>query len=211
MSDEPPRDRKDSRATTLTLLVVIAVAAIYFINSGALAWLLPDLYPPTSDPVAVATATSAAATATQDFLEGTPETFLTTPTPVPAATAAGPAEAPVAALPALAEAPALAATVPATIDGLPTITLDELPREALDTIAMIESGGPFPYDRDGITFQNREGLLPNRSRGFYREYTVTTPGESDRGARRIVAGEDGALYYTDDHYDSFSVVVRAER
>lgn len=98
--------------------------------------------------------------------------------------------------------------VPARINGLPTILYDELPPQAHDTIALIDEDGPFPFDRDGITFQNREGLLPQEPRGYYREYTVITPGENDRGARRIIEGEDGELYYTDDHYDSFSYVVR---
>lgn len=84
------------------------------------------------------------------------------------------------------------------------ITLDELPPEALATLALIEDGGLFPFDRDGITFQNREGLLPQKARGYYREYTVITPGESDRGARRIIEGEAGELYYTADHYASFA-------
>lgn len=88
-----------------------------------------------------------------------------------------------------------------------TITHDELPPEALETLALIAAGGPFPYDRDGITFQNRERLLPSKPRGYYREYTVITPGENDRGARRIIAGENGELYYTDDHYESFSWIV----
>jgi guanyl-specific ribonuclease Sa len=70
----------------------------------------------------------------------------------------------------------------------------------------IREGGPFRYDRDGITFQNREGLLPRRDRGYYREYTVPTPGEDDRGARRIVTGGDPveAAWYTADHYRSFT-------
>lgn len=79
----------------------------------------------------------------------------------------------------------------------------QLPKEALETIALIRQGGPFPHARDGITFGNRERLLPARERGWYREYTVKTPGARDRGARRIVAGRDGTLYYTDDHYRSF--------
>jgi len=91
--------------------------------------------------------------------------------------------------------------------GMPIITLDELPPEARDTIELIEQDGPFPYERDGITFQNREGLLPREPRGYYREYTVITPGSRDRGARRIIAGEEGELYYTEDHYDSFAWVV----
>lgn len=92
---------------------------------------------------------------------------------------------------------------PAYIDGLPVITLDELPPEALDTLALIERGGPFPFRQDGTTFQNRERLLPLKPAGYYREYTVITPGASMRGARRIVAGAGGELYYTDDHYANF--------
>ena len=79
----------------------------------------------------------------------------------------------------------------------------QLPREAIETVALIRQGGPFPYERDGATFGNREKRLPARERGWYREYTVRTPGERSRGARRIVAGRDGTLYYTDDHYRSF--------
>jgi ribonuclease T1 len=79
----------------------------------------------------------------------------------------------------------------------------QLPREAIETIALIRHGGPFPHERDGVTFGNREKRLPARERGWYREYTVKTPGERTRGARRIVAGRDGTLYYTDDHYRSF--------
>jgi guanyl-specific ribonuclease Sa len=83
-----------------------------------------------------------------------------------------------------------------------------LPVEAIETIALIERGGPFPYDRDGVTFQNRERRLPERPRGYYREFTVPTPGERDRGARRIVTGGDPpeVYYYTDDHYRSFRQV-----
>ena len=80
-----------------------------------------------------------------------------------------------------------------------------LPAEAVQTLAIIERGGPFPYSRDGIVFQNRERRLPERPRGYYREYTVPTPGESDRGARRIVTGGNPpeVWYYSDDHYRSF--------
>lgn len=92
--------------------------------------------------------------------------------------------------------------------GLPYVALADLPPEAAETVALIDAGGPFPYEKDGATFGNREGLLPDRPNGYYREYTVETPGSPDRGARRIVAGEDGELYWTDDHYDSFEVAVR---
>jgi ribonuclease T1 len=83
------------------------------------------------------------------------------------------------------------------------IEKSRLPREAIETLGLIKQGGPFPHTRDGVTFSNREGLLPRRERGWYREYTVKTPGARDRGPRRIVAGRDGTLYYTDDHYRSF--------
>jgi ribonuclease T1 len=87
--------------------------------------------------------------------------------------------------------------------GLGWIAPADLPPEARETLELIEAGGPFPYDRDGVVFQNREGILPDERRGYYREYTVPTPGSDDRGARRIVAGMEGELYYTEDHYDSF--------
>ena len=96
----------------------------------------------------------------------------------------------------------------ARASALPTIAYRELPPEAHDTITLIEEGGPFPYSRDGITFQNRERLLPLQPEGYYREYTVITPGVEHRGARRIVAGEDGEMYYTSDHYESFSEIIR---
>ena len=86
---------------------------------------------------------------------------------------------------------------------LPAIAASELPGEARDTIALIRKGGPFPYQRDGVVFRNFEERLPAKARGYYREYTVKTPGAKDRGARRIVAGRGGELYYTDDHYNSF--------
>jgi ribonuclease T1 len=99
--------------------------------------------------------------------------------------------------PALARGDAPAAAVAAET------AVAELPGEARETIALIRTGGPFPYPRDGAVFGNFEKLLPARARGYYLEYTVRTPGAKDRGARRIVAGKGGELYYTDDHYQSF--------
>jgi ribonuclease T1 len=80
-----------------------------------------------------------------------------------------------------------------------------LPPEAVQTLQLVERGGPFPHRQDGSVFQNRERLLPDRPRGYYREYTVRTPGARDRGARRIVTGGDPpeVFYYTEDHYRSF--------
>mgnify|MGYP001230966346 CR=1 FL=1 len=89
------------------------------------------------------------------------------------------------------------------VSGLPTVAESALPPEAWETMRRIADGGPFSYRQDDATFFNREGILPERRRGYYREYTVETPGSPDRGARRIVAGAEGDLFYTEDHYDSF--------
>jgi len=113
--------------------------------------------------------------------------------------------------PAVTPTPTKTHRAPATptvaLNGLPTIPYDRLPAQARETIALIQRGGPFPYRQDGAVFQNRERLLPAKPNGYYHEYTVKTPGSPDRGARRIIAGDKGELYYTDDHYDSFRQVV----
>jgi ribonuclease T1 len=89
----------------------------------------------------------------------------------------------------------------------PTITVAQLPQEGRATLALIRRKGPFPYERDGVVFGNFERKLPIRERGYYREYTVPTPGLDHRGARRIVVGRNGELYYTQDHYRSFRRIV----
>jgi ribonuclease T1 len=83
------------------------------------------------------------------------------------------------------------------------IRLDALPLAALHTVELVRRGGPYPFAKDGSVFANRELRLPHRFRGYYREYTVAPPGARERGARRIVAGQEGELYYTRDHYRSF--------
>ena len=87
--------------------------------------------------------------------------------------------------------------------GLTFVATVDLPAEARDTLTLIDQGGPFPYSRDGVVFGNFEKILPQQDRGYYREYTVKTPGESDRGARRIVTGKASERYDTDDHYTLF--------
>ena len=91
------------------------------------------------------------------------------------------------------------------------IALAELPPQGRQTYALIREGGPFPYDKDGTVFGNRERLLPPHQRGYYREYTVKTPGSRNRGARRIVCGGKPRVpdvcYYTSDHYASFREIV----
>lgn len=88
--------------------------------------------------------------------------------------------------------------------GMVERALTDLPPEAADTWRLIERGGPFPHpEDDGKVFGNREGLLPDRDRGYYHEYTVETPGSDDRGARRLVTGDEDEVYYTADHYESF--------
>lgn len=96
-------------------------------------------------------------------------------------------------------------------NGVAAVHVTELPRPGRETYELIRVGGPFPYDKDGTVFGNRERLLPIERRGYYREYTVKTPGSRDRGARRIVCGgpprSPHACYYTADHYASFRQIV----
>jgi ribonuclease T1 len=87
--------------------------------------------------------------------------------------------------------------------GLKYVAVADLPKQAQDTLKLIDQGGPYPYSRDGVVFGNLEKILPKHDRGYYHEYTVKTPGEKDRGARRIVTGNAGERFYTDDHYKSF--------
>ncbi len=93
-----------------------------------------------------------------------------------------------------------------------SIAEKNLPRQGQETLSLIAAGGPFSSDRDGIAFNNRERLLPREKRGYYREYTVRTPGVRSRGARRIVCGGDqraaDQCYYSDDHYQSFKCIAR---
>lgn len=86
---------------------------------------------------------------------------------------------------------------------MPTLPINKLPREAQITINLINKGGPFPYRQDGTIFRNREKRLPPAPVGYYREYTVPTPGSPNRGARRLVTGQGNEIYYTGDHYRSF--------
>lgn len=111
----------------------------------------------------------------------------------------------------LGSMPAAARTeVPA--ESMATVALAALPAQARETRRLISAGGPFPYEKDGTVFRNRERLLPIEARGFYREYTVKTPGLKHRGARRIVCGgleptKPLNCYYTADHYASFQRIV----
>lgn len=83
------------------------------------------------------------------------------------------------------------------------ITVAQLPPEAQQVLKLIKQGGPFPYSRDGVNFGNFEKRLPKKARNYYKEYTVKTPGARNRGARRIIAGNKGEFYYTEDHYETF--------
>lgn len=94
-----------------------------------------------------------------------------------------------------------------------SVALADLPEQGRITYALIMDGGPFPYDKDGSVFGNRERILPQHRRGYYREYTVKTPWGRNRGARRIICGgqvptQPDACYYTNDHYASFRVIVK---
>jgi ribonuclease T1 len=100
---------------------------------------------------------------------------------------------------------------PSTDGSIASIAVAELPPQGRSTYALIHNGGPFPYDKDAAVFGNRERILPSYQRGYYREYTVKTPGARNRGARRIVCGGKPQVpdvcYYTSDHYASFRKIV----
>ena len=96
------------------------------------------------------------------------------------------------------------------LSGLDWVAESALPPQARGTLELIRDGGPYPFDEDDGIFANRERILPRQARGYYREYTVVTPGSRDRGARRIISGTDGDRYYTDDHYDSFRQIEEGE-
>jgi ribonuclease T1 len=134
----------------------------------------------------------------------------TTPPATPAATPAGPSTG--VAVPSTPAAPPTAE--PASRQGTPASTAKpadsaltkiapEEREEVEKTLALIEKGGPFPHRKDGSVFSNRERRLPSQPGGYYREYTVETPGSPDRGARRIIRGSAGETYYTRDHYGTF--------
>ncbi|MCX6499252.1 MAG: ribonuclease [Arthrobacter sp.] len=93
---------------------------------------------------------------------------------------------------------------------LAEIKASELPAEARQTLNLIAKGGPYPYSRDNVQFGNFERILPQKSSGYYHEFTVVTPGESDRGARRIIVGAGGEKYYTADHYASFKFIAEGK-
>ncbi|NNJ06201.1 hypothetical protein HHX38_19030 [Streptomyces sp. PKU-MA01144] len=118
--------------------------------------------------------------------------------PTPPTTAPRPAASPAAVPPA--RPPAVAVSPPVR-DGV--VCASRLPDQARTTLLLVAHGGPFPYPKDGTVFGNYEEFLPQARHGSYREYTVTTPGAADRGARRIVTGPGGAEYYSQDHYASF--------
>ena len=99
------------------------------------------------------------------------------------------------------------------VTGQAEIARSELPAEGQETYRLILAGGPFPYEKDGVVFGNREKRLEREPRGYYHEYTVPTPGARDRGARRIICGgehltEPVACFYTEDHYNSFHRIVK---
>jgi ribonuclease T1 len=174
------RRRSPPQALVLTLLAFVLIAAgCGAPASSSSAGVEPAKQAPTTATVFPAVTVSAAETAVT--LTATPDRL---PAPEP-------------------DAGDLVIATPRPGERMPTVRADRLPPEAHDTMRLIAAGGPFPHRQDGAVFANRERLLPIQASGYYREYTVKTPGSPDRGARRLVWGARGELYYTVDHYDSF--------
>ncbi len=200
--------RRGARSTVSTGVVVIALAIIVFIQ-----WRGGDLGGLTNTPAAqtgVSATLDNSPPATEDAAtvgtQATPADLRLSPTPDATADVTAGATS----VGRSTVAPTHQANAPpsGSAGNLPVVAYADLPPEAHATIRLIEQDGPFPYRQDGATFQNRERLLPRHPEGYYREYTVETPGASNRGARRIVTGSSGEMYYTDDHYDSFREIAR---
>ncbi|MCU0501593.1 MAG: hypothetical protein MUC51_07460 [Anaerolineae bacterium] len=176
------------------LLLALALIVLVLGSAGCAR---PSTPAPASREVATPAATVVTAPETRATATTTPQARSTaTPTRTPVATAT------TAPIPG-----GLVIATPLPGDRMPTVRADRLPPEALATMRLIATNGPFPYRQDGVVFENRERLLPAKATGYYREYTVKTPGSPDRGARRLVRGGQNELYYTDDHYDSFRRVM----
>lgn len=128
------------------------------------------------------------------------------PAPAMATTTSASAGSGVDAAPSGAASPSV--PTPGWAKGMATVRAAALPQQARDVLVLIDKGGPYQYRQDGTVFGNFEKALPQKKRGYYHEFTVKTPGERDRGARRIVTGGDGEFFYTADHYKTFKAVLR---
>ncbi|MGA5823965.1 ribonuclease [Kitasatospora sp. NPDC094028] len=108
--------------------------------------------------------------------------------------------------PPAGKSPAPAGTWVPADPALADVCRTKLPSQAQDTLALIAKNGPYPYNRDGIVFENRESRLPKKTDGYYHEFTVVTPGSNDRGTRRVVTGGAGEQYWSPDHYATFQEI-----
>jgi ribonuclease T1 len=229
-----PTRSSQRRQTTIggLILTVLIVLVTRWLNSGGNAILPTAIATATAQPAIVQLANTPVKTPTEQKQQATSNQTYSAATQVtkPTATPVSKKQAKATATPqatatirptvkAIAKATLTATRRPTATStpanptrpgprGMATLRESELPKEARTTLRLIDEGGPFPYNQDGIVFQNREGILPRQARGYYHEYTVETPGSRDRGPRRIVTGDDGEFYYTEDHYDSFYWVER---
>ncbi|MFI2608694.1 ribonuclease [Kitasatospora sp. NPDC018619] len=161
------------------ILAVLAGAGYLLANQGS------------SHPKAAASPTAAATAAPSTSGSTAPKP--SAPKPSPPAGGAGATTAP-------------AGTWVPTDPAMADVCRTKLPAQAQDTLGLIAKGGPYPYSRDGIVFENRESRLPKKAGGYYHEFTVVTPGSDDRGARRVVTGNAGEQYWSADHYATFQEI-----
>ncbi|MFE7637197.1 ribonuclease [Kitasatospora sp. NPDC001119] len=166
-------------AVAVLILAVLAGAGYLLANQGS------------GHPKAAASATTSAAAGATTSGATAPKP--SAPKPSPPAGGAG-------------TTPAAAGTWVPTDPAMADVCRTKLPSQAQDTLGLIAKGGPYPYNRDGIVFENRESRLPKKSGGYYHEYTVVTPGSNDRGTRRVVTGDSGEQYWSADHYATFQEI-----
>ena len=180
-----------ARRNNQVVIVVALVAALIAVWVSQRGQSTPSAQPPIAAPPIANPAPAPIANPAP-----TPRPPIANPAPTPRPPIANPAPAP--------RPPIASPAAPAAADLELSSIADADERAAVAAVAAaIDRGGPFAYRRDGVVFENREGRLPSRPRGYWHEYTVPTPGEDDRGARRLVAGAAAELFYSRDHYRSF--------
>ncbi|MFD0403921.1 ribonuclease [Kitasatospora sp. NPDC127116] len=172
-------------------LVVVAVLILALLAGAG--YLLANRGSGHPKAAASATGSAGAAAGTGATTSGSAAPKPSAPKPTPPAGGAGSTPAP---------AGSWVPTDPAMAD----VCRTKLPGQAQDTLGLIAKGGPYPYNRDGIVFENRESRLPKKTGGYYHEYTVVTPGSNDRGTRRVVTGDSGEQYWSADHYATFQEI-----
>jgi len=198
-----PPNRRSTTSIAITLIALVVFGVLQMSKGG-----LGNLFGGAVESTAQPTQTMPVAQVATVHTNSARATATPRSTPTPKASSANQPRPTRTPRPTALSSPTANAPPVVQVSDLPTVALADLPTEAQQTVSLIDQGGPFPYSRDGVAFENRERILPRQPKSYYHEYTVVTPGSSDRGARRVIMGQGGEMYYTDDHYATFREIVR---